>query len=1119
MMECSSCHKPNRPAAKFCKWCGTAMTSSSANVGERQEDQLLDQITGLDDLKSVVQREVTAFKNMRTAGFKYDARNLHAIIMGNSGTGKNKVVEALSKAYFKTGITTKPDPKIISAVDFAEFSRNLPANIDAAKGGILCIDNAHQLTPDGYQAGQSLPIDKLYAEMGMRAGDPIIVLCSKPDGFRDYLEANHDVNNRFNLKFYLPDMNVDQMLQLAEWFVKEKKFQMDDNVRSKLKKRLLYLFRHQQDAEQSLHIGKNGFLVHKEMNKIFSDHFINPSFMQSPTTLLESDIKGEVYETSSVEDVLKELDDFIGMDGVKGFLEKMTNLLRIGQKDAAATGKEQTIGSHIVLTGNPGTGKTTLARKLGEVFAASGILSSGHVIETDRSKLVGKYVGETALLVQKYCNEAMGGVLLVDEAYTLKQSDQDNFGQEAIDTLLKRMEDDRGKFVVIAAGYQKEMQNFIGANPGMKSRVKDNFFHLPDYTPDQLLAILKLFIKKGGYTLDPEAEKKATAHLTQLYNQRSRDFGNGRDVRNFYESILAARATRLVTANESEYNMQITGADIPAEETDLSAGNVALLLEELNALTGLEEVKAEINALVDFLEAERLRSEAGGKKNNINLHCVFTGNPGTGKTTVARILAKIFKSLGVLGKGQLIEVTDKDLVAGYIGQTSAKTDKIVDSAMGGVLFIDEAYTLAAKGQNSFTSEAIDTLLKRMEDDRGKFIVIAAGYTKEMQDFLDSNPGLDSRFARKINFADYPPDALYKIMQGMIKNAGMHTNEETDTRLMQRIDQLYRAKNKSFANARTVRNEFEKILQAQSKRLVQQKRNGVQVDAMALLPDDIIITGEDQSAVSVEKLLNELHSLTGLNAVKNSIHSLVDFLEAEKLRLTAGGKRKDLNLHFVFTGNPGTGKTTVARILAKIFKGLGILPVGQLIEVTDKDLVAPYVGQTSPLTNKVIDSAMGGVLFIDEAYSLSKSSGGFGGEAIDTLLKRMEDDRGKFIVIAAGYLREMEIFLDSNPGLDSRFTQKIEFEDYQPDELHAIFLSLVKSNEMKIDDEASVGAMRYFTALYRNKNHRFANGRTVRNEFEQVLQRQSKRVIQLQRSGQSFDPMLITADDITQVNTD
>jgi len=764
-MECSNCHKPNRSAAKFCKHCGKELTVAGGGNGQAM-DPHFDLLIGLDDLKATIQREIIAFKNMRTAGFRYDTRNLQTILMGNSGTGKNKVVEALAKVYFKNGITSKPDPKIVSAIDFAEFSRNLAANIDAARGGILCIDNAHQLVPAGYQAGQSLPIDKLYAEMEKRAGDPVVMLSSKTEGFREYLEANHDVNNRFNLKFYLPDMNVDQMLQLANWYVKEKKFEMGAAAQAKLKKRLLYLFRRQQDAEQAMHTGKNGFLVHKELNKIFSDHFINPSFMHSPTTLLESDIQGEIYEIKPAEEVLNELDDFIGMDGVKAFLEKMVNLLRIGQKDAATTGKEQLIGSHIVLTGNPGTGKTTLARKLGEVFAAAGILSSGHVVETDRSKLVGKYVGETALLVQKYCNEAMGGVLLVDEAYTLKQSDQDNFGQEAIDTLLKRMEDDRGKFVVIAAGYQKEMQNFIGANPGMKSRVKDNFFHLPDYTPDQLLAILKLFIKKGGYILEPEAEKKASAHLAQLFNQRTRDFGNGRDVRNFYENILAARATRLMGKTDADYSMNITAADIPVEETDLSAGNIELLLAELNALTGLEEVKAEINSLVNFLEAERLRSEAGGKKNNINLHCVFTGNPGTGKTTVARILARIFKSLGVLGKGQLIEVTDKDLVAGYIGQTSAKTDKIIDSAMGGVLFIDEAYTLAAKGQNSFTSEAVDTLLKRMEDDRGKFIVIAAGYTKEMQDFLDSNPGLDSRFARKINFADYPPSALYDIMQGM-----------------------------------------------------------------------------------------------------------------------------------------------------------------------------------------------------------------------------------------------------------------------------------------------------------------------------------------------------------------
>lgn len=1116
-MQCVSCKADNRAVARYCKKCGTAIKAATAVTPKGPDvDAGFSAVAGFDEVKKSLQKEIVAFRNMKSAGVKYDLKNLSTVLIGNSGCGKSKMADTLARVFFINGITTKPSPYVVTAVGFADFVKNLNVNLDSAKGGILFVDNAHQLVPSGYEPGQTIPIDRLYAEIEKRDGDPIVVMAARPEGFRDYLNANQDVNNRFSFKFYLPDMNVDQMMELANWFIAEKKFTIQPEALSKLHKRMLFLYRNQQDPDQLMKLGKNGFMVNKEMNNIFSNHFTSPRFSENPTTIIEEDITGELFEMKTTQEILAELDDFIGMDGVKTFLKKMVELVQIQQKDSLASGKQEVMGAHLVLTGNPGTGKTTLARKLGEVMASAGILTTGHVVDTDRSKLVGKYIGETPLLVQQAIDEAQGGILLIDEAYTLKQDENDKYGQEAIDTLLKRMEDDRGKFVVVAAGYPKEMMNFINANPGMKSRMKDNFFNLPDYTPDQLLSIMKLFVKKGGFTLSPEAEKKLLDLFTEKYKKRGKDFGNGRDVRNVYESMKIARAERLASAPEQDYSFQFIATDVPGENADLSTEGVSRLLEELNALTGLDEVKKEIYDLVDFLEAERMRAEAGGKKNDINLHCVFLGSPGTGKTTVAKMMARIFKGLGILPKDEVVEVTDKDMVAGFVGQTGPQTNKVIDSAMGGVLFIDEAYTLAksgGSGQNSFNSEAVDTLLKRMEDDRGKFIVIAAGYTNLMQDFLDANPGLDSRFTRKINFADYNVEDLHTIMMSMFRKAGLTVSPEAETRIRKHIEHIHRTRDKRFANARTVRNEFEKIVQQQSKRIVDQKRKGNVADPVSILPEDIIVRGESAGQLSVEQLMKNLNELTGLGSVKEKILGLVDFLEAEQMRTANGAKSKSLNLHFVFKGSPGTGKTTVARMLGQIFQQLGLLSTGQVIEVTDKDLVAPYLGQTSPLTNKVIDSAIGGVLFIDEAYTLSGKQNGSGQEAIDTLLKRMEDDRGKFIVIAAGYSDQMEKFLDSNPGLDSRFTQKITFEDYQPAELMKIMTSMIQSDRLKLDPAAENKLFKHLEQLYQQKDSRFANARTVRNEFEEILQRQSKRLVAAKRNNEIVDPGLIVSMDI------
>jgi AAA+ superfamily predicted ATPase len=215
---------------------------------------------------------------------------------------------------------------------------------------------------------------------------------------------------------------------------------------------------------------------------------------------------------------------------------------------------------------------------------------------------------------------------------------------------------------------------------------------------------------------------------------------------------------------------------------------------------------------------EKKRIELGGEKTALNIHFVFTGNPGTGKTTVARIIAEVFKSLGLLSQGQLIEVDRTKLVGSYIGQTAPKTEQVINKAMGGVLFIDEAYTLSPQTQSDYGPEAINTLLKRMEDDRGKFLVIVAGYTNEMAEFLETNPGLASRFTKKIHFVDYQPNEMMQIMKLFVAKKGMILDSEAEQYLNNHFTELYNSRDKNFGNARTVRNIFENTIQKQSGRI-------------------------------------------------------------------------------------------------------------------------------------------------------------------------------------------------------------------------------------------------------------------------------------------------------------
>lgn len=1083
--------------------------SAKAGQGGGAVGLVWDELVGLDDLKRRFQDKLTVARNMRAANREFGSQRFHTVLLGNTGSGKSKVVEVLAKALFQHQIITQPKPQVVTAADFGEYARNLSTNMAGLKGGLLFIDNVQQLVKNN----QANLLDKLFYEMDKTYGNPIVVLAARPDDFQGYLEEHKEINGRFENVFHLPEYTIEQMMAVAETLIARRNYQTSPEFLDKLKKRFVYLFRGQFDKAGMTEVARNGFLVEKEIIRIEQAHFRSPSSQQHPAEFLPDDIEGALFETNSVAEIMAELDDLVGMAEVKDYIRSLIGLVDIQRRDAQLTGKNLTLGVHLILTGNPGTGKTTLARKLGEVFAAAGVLSSGHVVEVDRSKLVGQYVGQAPLLVQKFCDEAQGGVLFIDEAHTLKQDDNDKFGQEAIDTLLKRIEDDRGKFVMIAAGYQKEMQNFITANPGMKSRVADNFFNLPDYTPPQLLDILKVFVRQSGFTLSPEAETKAAYALKELYDRRDDKFGNARDVRNFFTTIQNRRADRLRTSGQ--HDTVIQAADIPGDRQALTADSLEAILSELNGMIGLRGVKQAVQRMADVMEAERLRVEAGGSRLRVNRHVMFRGNPGTGKTTVARLLGKIYKQLGILPTDIFVEVVAKDLISPYSNQSGPQTNKIIDRAMGGVLFIDEAYALNPKyAQNSGAAqEVIDTLLVRMENDFGKFVVIGAGYPKEMNDLRLANPGLDSRFplANELVFDDYTPDELHQILLSLVKKENMQMEPEASQKVRRLMDDLYRMKTEGFGNAREVRNQFQIITERQSQRFMQEHRAGA-------TPDPLLIKAEDipgGEVVSIEQLMQELDSLVGLTSVKQELRRLVNYLEVEAEKAEAGGDKTTLNLHFVFRGNPGTGKTTVARLVGNILKGIGLLPKGQLIEVTDKDLVAGFVGQTAPKTNAVVNSAMGGVLFIDEAYSLTPKASGnsFGQEAIDTLLKRMEDDKGKFVVITAGYTDRMADFLDSNPGFASRFTKYIDFEDYTPEEMQQIFLSMCRTKKLGFGEGFDEAVASLMEETYRRRDKNFANARTVRNQFEQTIQRQADRIARHKRDSEPYDSLLLLTDDL------
>lgn len=547
----------------------------------------------------------------------------------------------------------------------------------------------------------------------------------------------------------------------------------------------------------------------------------------------------------------------------------------------------------------------------------------------------------------------------------------------------------------------------------------------------------------------------------------------------FYSREAFREMTELKTTTIQDLKRVVALLPVESKQVERSA------LEELDAMIGLEDIKQRVHHMYRFLKYQQKRSEDGYRSSDQpSLHMIFMGNPGTGKTTLARLMAKIYHELGLLERPEVVETDRSSLVGAFVGQTEEQVMSKVREAVGGVLFIDEAYALKRAGQsgNDYGQAAIDTLVAAMTSGEyaGRFAVVLAGYPEEMRDFLKANPGLRSRFPESNHYllADYTDQELLAIGRSIATANDYVLTEQAERALLGRLER--ERVDASFGNGRAVRNI---VLDAIFKKGASLGESASHEDFALLEQEDFEMVQEPDATVE-----ERIASLVGLSDLKDELKQIEALLSMQKRRREAGYKVLPVELHAVFSGNSGTGKTTVAQLYADVLRQCGYLKRGHLKVVSRADLVSGYVGQTAQKTRDAIRDALGGVLFIDEAYALNGGANDFGKEAIDTLVDEMTKHQDNLVVVLAGYEQQMNALLASNPGLKSRFKRSFHFPNYSPDEL----IQIIEGYAARFGYELTEDARQTLTEKIDVVPN--GNARAAITIVEQAIAKQSMRLI-------------------------
>lgn len=824
----------------------------------------------------------------------------------------------------------------------------------------------------------------------------------------------------------------------------------------------------------------------------------------SPEKPAYADREGEADEEDTEQRREQErialMDRLDRMPGWHNFRRRIHEMAALGRAVRLRTdaGLERFVPSlHTAIVGNPGTGKSTAARLMCDFYARFGLFDDGRNIVSTKVADISSFSSE-ANEIFNLVHEAQGGALIFEDAHELYHTEAKNYDseQKIVRALVSAL-DNKKRFpdwTLILTGREDGIEALLSANPDLKRHFTEPVV-MEDFTMEELYRIADDFCTENEFTLSDAARKKLHALIRHKHDRHSSGRGNAYLIRwLFGEQIIPAMYRRLHALEEvSETALRtIRPEDIP----DL--GGTGEGLEALDTLIGLGKIKSRIK---DYLHAVRLaerRTKAGLQTRMPRLHMAFLGNPGTGKTTVADIIGRIFASWGLLSEGRVIRTEKSQMVGQYIGETEFKMNKLLERARGNILFIDEAYQLVEGGEKDYGRIVMNSLLTELGKDDPDMVVIIAGYTAPMKQLLESNEGIESRFPNVFTFEDYTPDELLEIGKLMIRRQGFTLTEGAEEKMRRIIESEASRPSPNFGNGRFVSNLLQNEILASLGKRTAALPAPTPEELSTILPEDVVIDKVRKEVVfddvAIDAALARLDSLAGLTNVKKAIHNFV-----RSARYLHGIGEPYVGkglLAWRFVGKTGTGKSTVAEIMSVILKGMRLISNSHITQIKGERIFNVPDNVCEAVLREAVKKSCNGLIFIDAddpKFHAGRDSYGRSVEQIRLKIAEIALELGGecALILAEISAPNMPVAEQLSEAGVYEFDHTLVFKDFTPEELFDILCRCLERFEISFSPAAERHMREYLQALHTSIG---ANARTMkimsRTIHQQVILREA-----------------------------